>query len=88
MTTHTWILVGLAVVLSILVAKSYRQFLLHRMFLRRHLLWPFTAGAVSWVLFSIILFHGMICFLSLAAIVGIYGPSLFWILKPSHGHGD
>ena len=88
MTTNAWILVGLAAALSVLVAQSYRQFRTHRTALRRQFLWPFTAGAVSWTIFSFIIFDGMICFLSLAAVAGIYGPYLFVILKPASNHGD
>ena len=84
MTTHAWILIGLATCLAIIVVQLLLQFRSSRTTLRRQMLWPFTAGAVTWVVFTLFFFDGMICFLSLAAIVGIYGPYLYWMLRHSN----
>jgi hypothetical protein len=84
MSTNAWILAGAAVAFLVIVVQSLFQFRSCRATLRRQMLWPFTTGAVMWVVFTLSFCEGMICFLSLATLAGIYGPYLFWILKHTH----
>ena len=84
MTTHTWILVGLAVVLAFIVAASFFGFRSQRAKLSRQLILPFISHIVIWSFFALMFFDGMIRILFLAAIVGIYAPSFYWILKTPH----
>jgi len=83
MTSNTWILIGLAVVLSLIVVRSLFQFRSYRATLRRQMFWPFTTGALVWTVFTVYALDGMFCFLVLAAIAGIYGPYLLWMLRHS-----
>ena len=84
MTTHTWILVGYAVVLAFIVAASFFGFRSQRAKLSRQLIFPFISHVVIWSVVSLMLFDGMIRILFLSAIVGIYAPSFYWILKTPH----
>ena len=88
MTTHTWILVGFAAVLAIIVAASYFGFRAQRTKMSakvsRQLIWPFISQVVMSVFLALMFFDGMIRILFLAAIVGIYAPSFYWILKTPH----
>jgi len=83
MNTNTWILVGLAAALCAIVVRSFFEFRSLRGKLRRKSLVLFGSIAVSWGILSFIMFDGMICLLGLAAIVGIYAPYLFWMLRHS-----
>jgi hypothetical protein len=84
MTTYAWILVGLAAVLTFIVAVSFFGFRSQRAKLSRQLILPFISHIVMWGFVASMFFDGMIRFFYLAAIVGIYAPSFYWILKTPH----
>jgi hypothetical protein len=81
MTKHSWILVVFAVALCILQVRSFIEFRALRTKLRRRSLSLFVSCAVSWAMFSFIISDNMVRFIYLAALLGIYAPYIFWILR-------
>jgi hypothetical protein len=89
MTTDTWIFVGDAALSTLIVASSYFRIRAQRAQLGRKVLWAFISNVVIWSLFALTLCGGVIRYLFLATILGIFAPGIYWILNtPKTPHDD
>ena len=84
MTTNTWILVGEAVALGLIVVPVYFWFRAGRAKMSRQLLGPFIGQATTAMILALTPFNGMTSVIFMAAIVAIYAPAFYWILKSRH----
>jgi len=87
MTTHTWIYIGAGLAMGTVALTSLFRLRKMREKLTRQSLPMFLGLCVSWALFGVFTFSGVLSIIYFATIAVIHVPTIVWLLKlPKDDH--